>query len=216
MNVWAFVAVTLPLVLTPGVSTAVVLRTSVSRGTAAALVTTVGLNASSLTYGLMTALGLPAVAERWPVALVVLRYAGGAYLLWLGIKAAFRGVSNFRGTSLAPAPDPRDDYSKLDNSQLETRNSKLFVEGFITNTLNPPIAAFYFLILPQFVPPGGAVVRSTLLLTVLHVSMAATWHVAWAFAGGALASRLGAGRPRASLEIATGVALTALALTLML
>jgi threonine/homoserine/homoserine lactone efflux protein len=89
-------------------------------------------------------------------------------------------------------------------------------EGYIANTLNPPIAAFYFLILPQFVSPGDAAVRSTLILTIIHVSMAATWHVAWAIAGGALAARLSAGRPRASLEIATGVALSALALAILL
>jgi threonine/homoserine/homoserine lactone efflux protein len=214
VNIWAFVAVALPLVLTPGVSTTVVFRTSVTRGTAAAIVTAAGLNASSLTYGLMAALGLPAVAQRWPASLVILRYAGGAYLLWLGAAATIRGISRFRGAS------PAAGTAAVDPSDLRpaswTANSQLFVEGFIANTLNPPIAAFYFIILPQFVPPGAAVVRSTLILTIIHVSMAATWHVAWAIAGGALAARLSAGRPRASLEIATGVALSALALAILL
>lgn len=212
VNIWAFVAVALPLVLTPGVSTAVVLRTSVTHGTGAALVTTAGLNTSSLMYGLMAALGLPALAHRWPIALVVLRYGGGAYLLWMGVKATIRGVRRFRGApprDNAPTPADRPDAAT-------PRGAHLFVEGFTANTLNPPIAAFYFLILPQFVPQGSAVVRSTLLLTVIHVSMAATWHVAWAVAGGALAARLGAGRPRASLEIATGVALTLLAVAILI
>jgi threonine/homoserine/homoserine lactone efflux protein len=212
LNIWAFVAVALPLVLTPGVSTAVVLRTSVTRGTGPALVTTAGLNTSSLMYGLMAALGLPALADRWPVALVVLRYAGGAYLLWMGGRATVRGVERFRGASAgaggSPASGPPDEAARS--------NLQLFVEGFTANTLNPPIAAFYFLILPQFVPQDSAVVQSTLLLTVIHVSMAATWHVAWAIAGGALAARLGAGRPRASLEIATGVALLLLAAAILI
>lgn len=215
MTVWPFIAVALPLVLTPGVSTAVVLRTGVTRGTAAALVTAAGLNASSFTYGLMAALGLPAVAQRWPIALVVLRYAGGAYLLWLGITSIVRGASRFRGAAPAPGTDPPTPARPHDDPPAATPNAQLFVEGFIVNTLNPPIAAFYFLILPQFVPPGAAVVRSTLLLTVIHVSMAATWHVAWAVAGGALSARLSAGRPRASLEIATGVALSVLAVAIL-
>ena len=216
MHVWPFIAVTLPLVLTPGVSTAVVLRTGVTRGIAAALVTAAGLNASSFTYGLMAALGLPAVAQRWPIVLVVLRYAGGAYLLWLGVTSTVRGTSRFRGAAPAPGTDPPTPAKPHDNPPARTANAQLFVEGFIVNTLNPPIAAFYFLILPQFVPPGAAVVRSTLLLTVIHVSMAATWHVAWAIAGGALSARLSAGRPRASLEIATGVALSVLAVAILL
>jgi threonine/homoserine/homoserine lactone efflux protein len=213
LNIWAFVAVTLPLVLTPGVSTAVVLRTGVTRGTAAAIVTAAGLNASSLTYGVMAALGLPAVARRWPIVLVVLRYAGGAYLLWMGASATVRGISRFRGASTSSEERPPSgtfgDVARADNARL-------FVEGYIANTLNPPIAAFYFLILPQFVPAGEAAVRSTLVLTLIHVSMAATWHVAWAIAGGTLAARLSAGRPRASLEIGTGVALSALALAIIL
>lgn len=215
MNIWAFVAVTLPLVLTPGVSTAVVLRTSVTRGTAAAIVTAAGLNASSFTYGLMAALGLPAVAERWPVTLVVLRYAGGVYLLWLGASATIRGISGFRGAAAFARYPAEADVLRGRSSSWKV-NAQLFAEGFIANTLNPPIAAFYFLILPQFVPPGAAVVRSTLFLTLIHVSMAATWHVAWAIAGGALAAALSAGRPRASLEIATGLALSALAVAILL
>jgi threonine/homoserine/homoserine lactone efflux protein len=216
LNVWAFVAVALPLVLTPGVSTTVVLRTGVTRGAAAALVTAAGLNSSSFTYGLMAAFGLPAVAQRWPLTLVALRYAGGAYVLWLGARATLRGLSRFRAASAFP-----DVTATTADALGEVRPSvkgyaQLFVEGFVANTLNPPIAAFYLLILPQFVPAGGAVVRSTLILTLIHVSMAATWHVAWGIAGAALAARLNAGRPRASLEIATGVALSALALAIIL
>jgi threonine/homoserine/homoserine lactone efflux protein len=214
LNIWAFVAVTLPLVLTPGVSTAVVLRTGVTRGTAAAIVTAAGLNASSLTYGVMAALGLPAVARRWPIVLVVLRYAGGASLLWMGASATVRGISRFRGASTSSEERPPSDGTFGDVARAD--NARLFVEGYIANTLNPPIAAFYFLILPQFVPAGDPAVRSTLVLTLIHVSMAGTWHVAWAIAGGALAARLSAGRPRASLEIGTGVALSALALAIIL
>jgi threonine/homoserine/homoserine lactone efflux protein len=212
LNIWAFVAVALPLVLTPGVSTAVVLRTSVTRGTAAAIVTAAGLNASSLTYGVMAALGLPAVAQRWPITLVILRYAGGAYLLWLGASATARGLSRFRGAASSKDQPP---VKGTGRGVSRAGNARLFIEGYTANTLNPPIAAFYFLILPQFVPAGDAAIRATLVLTVVHVSMAWTWHVAWAIAGGALAARLSAGRPRASLEIATGVALLVLALAIL-
>jgi threonine/homoserine/homoserine lactone efflux protein len=134
----------------------------------------------------------------------------------LGARAIVRGISRFRGASPAYERRPAEGNSICDHPSSRPGNAQLFVEGFVANTLNPPIAAFYFLILPQFVPAGGAVVRSTLILTLIHVSMAATWHVAWGIAGSALAARLSAGRPRVSLEIATGVALSALAVAILL
>jgi threonine/homoserine/homoserine lactone efflux protein len=204
----AFIAVALPLVLTPGVSTAAVLRASVMRGTSAALMTAVGLNASSICYGLLTALGLPTLARRWPATLTILRYAGGAYVLWLGVTSLARGIQRFRH-------ERATDQQLVPDSQ-KSINHKPFVEGFIVNSLNPPIATFYLLILPQFVPRGGHEVRSTLLLTAVHVTMAASWHVAWALAGGALAAHLRAGRPRAALEVLTGAALSALGIAILI
>jgi threonine/homoserine/homoserine lactone efflux protein len=207
-NVWAFIAVALPLVLTPGVSTAAVLRASVMRGTPAALMTAVGLNLSSVCYGLLSALGLPTLARKWPVTLVILRYAGGAYVLWLGVTALARGVQRFL--------NERDLDRRLVPDSQTAANRTPFVEGFIVNSLNPPIATFYLVILPQFVPRGGYEVRSTLLLTAVHVAMAASWHVAWALAGGALAAHLRAGRPRAVLEVLTGAALSALGIAILI
>jgi threonine/homoserine/homoserine lactone efflux protein len=67
-------------------------------------------------------------------------------------------------------------------------------------------------VLPQFIPRGAPVVSSALLLTAIHVTLAATWHVAWAVAGGTLTRTLAAPRPRQILEATTGVALLALAI----
>jgi threonine/homoserine/homoserine lactone efflux protein len=178
------------------------------RGTPAALVTAVGLNLSSVCYGLSSALGLPTLTRRWPVTLAILRYAGGAYVLWLGLTALARGIRRFRH-------DPETDQQPVADRPTSI-NHKPFVEGFIVNSLNPPIATFYLLILPQFVPRGGHEVRATLLLTAIHVAMAASWHVAWALAGGALAAHLRAGRPRAALEVLTGAALSALGVAILL
>jgi threonine/homoserine/homoserine lactone efflux protein len=178
------------------------------RGMRGALVTAAGLNASSICYGLLSAVGLPALTRRWPATIVMLRFAGGAYVLWLGLTALAGGITRFsreRDRQHEPLLEPRNDPDR-----------KAFTEGFMVNTLNPPIATFYFLILPQFVPQGGYEIRSTLLLTAVHVAMAASWHVAWAIAGGALAARLRGGRPRAALEMLTGVALSALGIAILM
>jgi threonine/homoserine/homoserine lactone efflux protein len=85
-------------------------------------------------------------------------------------------------------------------------------EGFATNALNPAIATFYLVLLPQFIPRGAPIIASALLLTAIHVTFAATWHVIWAAAGGTLSRTLAAPRPRQILEAASGVALLGLAI----
>ena len=69
--------------------------------------------------------------------------------------------------------------------------------------------------MPQFVPRQAPIVRSVLLLTVVHVSLALTWHLVWAAAGGTLSRTLAHGRIRRALDIATAVALAFLAVKVM-
>ena len=71
--VWGFIAVTLPLVLTPGASTAVVLRNSLAGGMRAGVATAIGVNSGSICYGLLTAFGFALALQRWPAAWVALR-----------------------------------------------------------------------------------------------------------------------------------------------
>ena len=200
---WGFIAVTVPLVLTPGASTAVVLRNSISGGTRAGLVTAVGINTGSLCYGLLTAFGFALALRRWPSMWTVLRAGGVAYLAWLGVQSLRRAFHPAAARPLgAVDATPHGHWRNL-------------YEGFVTNALNPAIATFYLVLLPQFIPRGAPVARSALILTAVHISLAATWHIAWATAGGTLARSLAGGRPRRILDGMTGVALIALAGKLM-
>ena len=202
LPLWAFVAVTVPLVLTPGVSTAVVLRNSIAGGTRAGLLTAVGINAGSLFYGVLTAFGFALALRRWPPAWMVLRVAGAAYLGWLGLHS-LRDAFRRRPPSLPPVAMP------------VRRAAHHIYEGFLTNALNPSIATFYLVVLPQFIPREAPIVRSALVLTAVHIALAATWHIAWAAAGGRLAASLTGGRPRQVLDALAGIALIALALAVL-
>ena len=93
LPLWAFIAVALPLVLTPGASTAVVLRNSLGGGIRAGLLTAVGTNTGSLGYGLLTAFGLALALARWPASWIALRWGGVAYLAWLGVQTLWRARS---------------------------------------------------------------------------------------------------------------------------
>ncbi len=198
--VWGFIAVALPLVLTPGASTAVVLRNSLAGGTRAGVATAVGANSGSICYGLLSAFGLALALQRWPAGWVALRGAGVIYMGWLGVQSLARALD-----------DPRPQPAETAAAERRTLWNSL-VEGFATNALNPAIATFYLVLLPQFIPRGAPVIRSALLLTAIHVTLAATWHVTWAAAGGTLSRALSAPRPRRVLEAITGIALLGLAL----
>jgi threonine/homoserine/homoserine lactone efflux protein len=197
--VWGFLAVTVPLVLTPGVSTAVVLRNSLAGGIRAGIATAIGTNTGSICYGLLSAFGFALTLQRWPAAWVVLRAGGVAYMVWLGVQSIRRAWSPGSGNAATV-------------SGIDRGLQKSLYEGFLTNALNPAIATFYLVLLPQFIPRGAPVVASALLLTSIHVALAATWHLSWAAAGGTLSRTLGAPRPRQILEATTGIVLLALAL----
>jgi threonine/homoserine/homoserine lactone efflux protein len=197
---WGFLAVTVPLVLTPGASTAIVLRNSLASGTRAGLVTAVGANAGSLCYGLLCAFGFAVVLQRWPTIWLVLRGVGVIYLSWLGVVSIRRA---FGGGDHPP--------TALNAPRSTAQVSAPLLDGFITNVANPAIATYYFVILPQFIPRGAPIVRTALLLTAVHIGLALTWHAVWATAGGALSRGLSQSRPRRILDCAAGLALLALA-----
>ena len=204
VNLWAFAAVTVPLVATPGASTALVLRNSLAGGVRSGVATAIGVNAGSVCYGLLTAFGLSAALHRWPAVWLVMRIAGAGYLAWLGLRSLARATTSI-GTGKA--------------STAAASGAPLFRqarEGFLTNALNPSIAAFYLLVIPQFIPSGAPFASSALKLTAVHVGLAISWHLVWAAAGGTLAGVLGSSRPRRILEGVTGLALLALAATLLM
>lgn len=193
----------MPLVLIPGASTAVVLRNSIAGGMRGGVMTAVGINAGSFCYGLLSALGFAAALRRWPSAWTVVHGAGVLYLAWLGLQSLRRAA---RPPALALVPEAAPPHAAWRNVS----------EGFFTNVLNPAIATFYLIVVPQFIPAREPIARSVLILTAVHIALAAAWHLAWAAAGGTLARVLATGWPRQVLEAVAGTALVGLALRIAL
>jgi threonine/homoserine/homoserine lactone efflux protein len=223
---WGFLAVTLPLVLTPGASTAVVLRNSLSGGIRGGLTTTVGVNAGSVCYGILCAFGFAIALQRWPGIWLFLRTAGIAYLAWLGIQSLRHAFTSRNqasptqrgqtGARLGPEWGQTGVGVGSDTSLTPGAVGAWLREGFLTNLMNPALATFYFVVLPQFIPAGASIARTALLLTAVHVSLAASWHVVWAIAGGTLSALLTSGRPRQALDLFSGLAMILLAARLAL
>ncbi len=189
----AFMAITIPLVLTPGIATTLVLRTSLLAGVRAGLLTAVGAALGSVAYGLLSGTGTAVLLRAWPRSILVLEICGGAYLAWLGGRAAWRAVRERGG---GPAIEPRAGLR----------------QGFLANALNPPVALFYFLVVPRFVPANAAVFPSVMVLTGVHVSLAFTWHATCAGAAGVLSHVLASVTARRVIDLTTGIILIAFAI----
>jgi threonine/homoserine/homoserine lactone efflux protein len=195
-QVLAFAAITIPLVITPGIATTLVLRTSLLHGVAAGLVIACGAALASASYGLLSGTSTAMLLARWPVALLALEICGGVYLVWLGVTAIRRALG------------PED-------AVLRTASRGGLGQGFLANALNPPVALFYFLVVPRFVPAGAPPFRSMMILTTVHVGLAFAWHASCAAAAGAFSRFLVSPQTRRAIDLTTGAVLIAFAIRVL-
>lgn len=159
----AFVAAAGVLTVTPGVDTAMVLRSSASHGPRAGAAAGLGICAGLLVWGAGAALGLTALLAASTLAFTALKWAGAAYLLWLGAKL----IARPRAALSAPHPD--DGLDRAGGAADALRR------GFLTNLLNPKVGVFYVTFLPQFIPHGVDVAAFSLLLAGVHVLLTSVW-----------------------------------------
>ena len=195
-QVLAFTALTIPLVLTPGIATTLVLRTSLLHGITAGLMIATGAALASTTYGALSGTSTIWLLQAWPGALVMLERCGAAFLVWLGLRALWRALG------------PEDRVPRT------TSRGGLW-QGFLANALNPPVALFYFLVVPRFVPAGAPLFRSVMILTAVHVVLAFTWHSTCAAAAGALSRVLASPASRRAIDLVTGLVLIVFAIRML-
>ena len=166
-RLWAFVVVATLLAVTPGADTLLVVRNVLTRGRLAALATVAGIAGGCVVHAVLSAVGVSLILVRSAEAFAVLRWCGAAYLIVLGVQSARRW---WRGDDGAPASsDPRAAAVR------PARRLRSFVEGLLTNVLNPKVGIFYLAFLPQFVGPGDPVLERSLLLAALHIGIGVVW-----------------------------------------
>ena len=176
----AYVVLTAILVVTPGASTAVVVRNVLSGGRSAGLAAACGIAVANTAWAAAAGLGVTALLARAPVVFAAIRIGGAAYLAVLGLRALGRA---WRGSG--------DSMTTRATATAETGSrGTAFREGVATNLLNPPIATFYIAVVPSFLPapaPGRFA-----LLASIHIGLALLCHTAWALGFDALADRVDA------------------------
>lgn len=144
------------LTLTPGLDTALILRTAATDGSRRAFHAALGIDLGCFVWGTLVAFGLGALLAVSEVAYALLKYCGAAYLCWLGAQMLLH---------------PR---SRFDEGAKATGSSS-FLRGLLGNILNPKMGIFYVSFLPQFIPAGHSPLLWTFLLVGIHVLLGTLW-----------------------------------------
>jgi threonine/homoserine/homoserine lactone efflux protein len=140
-----FVAAALALLLVPGPAVLYIVARSIDQGRSAGLVSVLGVHLGSLVHVTAAAVGLSSLLVSSAVAFSVVKYAGAAYLIYLGVRA------------LLTREDPG--HVEVRPAPLRT----LLRQGAVVNILNPKTALFFLAFLPQFVDPDAGYVAAQLV-----------------------------------------------------
>jgi threonine/homoserine/homoserine lactone efflux protein len=143
-----FMAATLTLNVIPGPDMLYVIARSVSQGRSAGVVSSLGIAAGCIVHTLLVACGVAGLLMAVPIAYAVIKYAGAAYLVYLGVRT----LTNPQQVK-SDRPIKKDDLGAI------------FLQGMMTNVLNPKVALFFLALLPQFVDQsrGNVAVQIALL-----------------------------------------------------
>lgn len=144
------------LVFIPGPGTAWIVAQSAAGGTSRGVQAAFGLETATLIHSLAAGLGLSALLATSAMAFEVLKYAGAAYLIWLGIKA-WRGNAPEQSSEATVAP------------VVSAR--EVYLRSVMTGVLNPKVALFFLAFLPQFVHPERGMVWLQFLILGALLSM---------------------------------------------
>ncbi|WP_230529998.1 LysE family translocator [Microvirga roseola] len=161
----AFLFAAAVLTITPGLDTALVLRTSALEGARKAAFAGIGITLGCLVWGLAVAVGLAALLTASELAFTVLKWAGAAYLVWLGARMILKPREGFDPSATGISPKAQG-------------GTEWLWRGLLTNLLNPKAGIFYISFLPQFVPAGVQAGSFILLLVMVHVVLSLLWFAA--------------------------------------
>jgi threonine/homoserine/homoserine lactone efflux protein len=192
-----FVVAALVLLVVPGPAVLYIVSQSISRGRLAGIVSMLGIQVGALVHVAAAAAGLSALLVRSATAFDVVKYAGAAYLVFLGLRRLLGGDE-------VEAPGARRERSLW----------RLFAQGIVVNVLNPKTALFFFSFLPQFVDvEQGSVALQIASLGLLFILLATLSDGMYALAAGSAAGWV-RGRPAfvRGERLATGGVLVGLGL----
>jgi threonine/homoserine/homoserine lactone efflux protein len=174
-NIALFVAASLAVIVAPGPDNIYVLTRGVAQGREVALASAWGMCSGLLFHTTLAAFGLSAILARSAVAFSVVKCAGGAYLIYLGVRALLS----------------KEEFAPLTEDVPRVRLGSFFLRGLTMNLLNPKVAVFFLAFLPQFAGPAtdGATLR-LLALGLIFALLSVVVFSAIALSASTLGARL--------------------------
>ena len=189
-NLWAFVIASVVLIVIPGPSVLFVIGRSLALGRLGGLLSVVGNAIGMVPLVAAVALGVGALVAQSAVVFTVIKFAGAAYLVYLGVQA-IRHRADAADAVNGQAP-PRSHWRQLG-------------EGFIVGVTNPKTIAFFVAVLPQFVSfSAGSIPMQLFELGVVFIVLALICDSVWALAASAARDWFARSPRRASHLAATG------------
>lgn len=154
-NIITFIAVATLLVVSPGPNGFLIAKTVPLSGQRAGFANIGGFVAAFYVHGSLSIFGISIVLVQSAIAFTIFKMLGAAYLIWIGIKAI---KSAFNQTTT-----PSIELPKKNRKSTSIHNA--FLEGFITNVLNPKVSMFYLAAFPQFISIEGSAFSAYALVT---------------------------------------------------
>ncbi|WP_344563716.1 LysE family translocator [Streptomyces axinellae] len=210
---WSFALVGGLLTVTPGLDTALILRTAAVGQRRRAQGVMFGIQSGLLLWGALTSAGITAVLTASQLAYDILRWAGAAYLVWMGTRMLAETFRRKRAGESATSPGPSGgpELSAGPDSVLGG-----WRQGALTNVLNPKIGVFYVAVLPQFIPVGAPHFGTGLLLTVIHIGIGFVWSMLLIGCARAVSGLLRRPSAKQALDRVTGTVIVGFGLHLAL
>ncbi|MBQ0926061.1 LysE family translocator [Saccharopolyspora endophytica] len=165
-QLWAFVGACLAVIVVPGPDLALLLRNAAVAGRSAAIATATGIMTGNTILAAAAVAGLTALLQASGPLYDVMRLAGAAYLIYLGVRALISLIRKDAPARAEEAPA---------RPNLPGRHA--FRQGLLSNLLNPKVAAFYLALFPQFTLPGMPTLAQHALLAALFCLLSLTWYV---------------------------------------
>ncbi|MER6845038.1 LysE family translocator [Streptomyces platensis] len=210
---WTFSLMVGLLTLTPGLDTALVLRTAALGHRRRAWGVVLGIQSGTLIWGTLTSLGVTALLTASHLAYEILRWAGAAYLVWMGGRMLWASWRH----SVGGAPEiPGNAADVTPGSGAGDSLPGGWRQGITTNLLNPKMGAFYVAVLPQFLPADTSHLAAGVLLTGIHILLAVLWSGVLIALGHVLRDRLQQPTARRYLDRLTGTVIAAFGVRLAL
>jgi len=202
-QIWAFLGISILVIVTPGPDTAMTIRNTLLGGQKGGVATALGVATGQLVWALAASLGIVALLVASEPLFAAVKYAGAAYLIYLGVQSL---IAAWHARTAVPSADTR--------STRHLAPSAAYRQGVISDLGNPKMAVFFASVLPQFAQPGGGMLSTLVLLGLVFCLMTLVWLAFYAVALATAGEMLRRPRIRRALEGLTGIVLIALGLRL--